>query len=38
MLRYNKNRDAYELNIIEDQLCGAPAVAQGSDTGTVSQD
>ncbi len=38
MLRYNENLDAYELNITEDQLHGAPAVAQGWDTGIVSQD
>ena len=38
MLRYNENLDAYELNITEDQLHGAPAVAQGWDTGIVSRD
>jgi sporulation protein YlmC with PRC-barrel domain len=38
MLRYNENLDAYEMNITENQLRGAPAVAQGWDTGTVSRD
>jgi len=37
MLRYNENLDAYEMNITENQLRGAPAVAQGWDTGTVSR-
>jgi sporulation protein YlmC with PRC-barrel domain len=38
MLRYNENLDAYEMNITENQLRAAPAVAQGWDTGTVSRD
>jgi sporulation protein YlmC with PRC-barrel domain len=38
MLRYNENLDAYEMNITENQLRGAPVVAQGWDTGTVSRD
>jgi hypothetical protein len=38
MLRYNENLDAYEMNITENQLRGAPAVAEGWDTGTVSRD
>jgi PRC-barrel domain len=38
MLRYNENLDAYELNITEDQLRGAPALAEGWDTGIVSRD
>jgi len=38
LLRYNENLDAYELNITEDQLRGAPAVVQGWDTGIVSRD
>ena len=38
MLRYNENLDAYEMNITEDQLRGAPAVGQGWDTGTVNRD
>jgi hypothetical protein len=38
MLRYNESLDAYELNITEDQLHGAPAVAHGWDTGIVSRD
>src|SRR5271170_6346121 len=29
LLRYNENLDAYELNITEDQLRGAPAAVQG---------
>ena len=33
-----ENLDAYELNITEDQLRGAPAVVQGWDTGIVSRD
>lgn len=37
-LRYNENLDAYEMNITENQLRGAPAVAEGWDTGTVSRD
>jgi PRC-barrel domain len=38
MLRYNENLDAYEMNITENQLRGAPAAAEGWDTGTVSRD
>ena len=38
MLRYNERLDAYEMNITENQLQGAPAVAEGWDTGTVSRD
>ena len=38
LLRYNENLDAYELNITEDQLRGAPAVVQGWDNGIVSRD
>ncbi len=37
MLRYNENLDAYEMNITENQLRGAPAVGAGWDTGTVSR-
>jgi hypothetical protein len=33
VLRYNENLDAYELNIAEDQLRGAPALASGWETG-----
>jgi PRC-barrel domain len=38
MLRYNENLDAYEMNITENQLRGAPAIAQGWDTGIVNRD
>ena len=38
MLRYNENLDAYEMNITENQLRGAPAVGAGWDTGAVSRD
>ena len=38
LLRYNETLDAYEMNITENQLRGAPAIAQGWDTGTVSRD
>jgi len=38
MLRYNENLDAYEMNITENQLRGAPAIAQGWDSGIVSRD
>jgi sporulation protein YlmC with PRC-barrel domain len=38
VLRYNENLDAYELNVTENQLRGAPAVASGWDTGIVSRD
>ena len=33
MLGYNENLDAYEMNITENQLRGAPAIARGWDTG-----
>lgn len=38
LLRYNENLDAYELNVTEDQLRGAPAVTGGWETGTVNRD
>jgi PRC-barrel domain protein len=38
MLRYNEDLDAYEMNITENQLRGAPAIAPGWDTGIVSRD
>jgi len=38
VLRYNENLDAYELNVTENQLRGAPVVGSGWDTGTVSRD
>lgn len=38
VLRYNENLDAYEVNITENQLRGAPPAAGGWDTGTVSRD
>ena len=38
VLRYNERLDAYEVNITEDQLRGAPAPAQGWETGNVSRD
>lgn len=37
MLRYNESLDAYEMNITENQLRGAPAVDRGWETGTVSR-
>jgi sporulation protein YlmC with PRC-barrel domain len=37
MLRYNENLDAYEMNITENQLRGAPAVDKGWETGTVNR-
>ena len=37
VLRYNENLDAYELNLSEDQLRGAPSPARGWDTGTVDR-
>src|SRR3954471_16969089 len=33
VLRYNEDLDAYELNVTEDQLRGAPTPARGWDTG-----
>jgi hypothetical protein len=38
LLRYNERLDAYELSVTENQLRGAPPVASGWDTGTVSRD
>jgi PRC-barrel domain len=38
LLRYNESLDAYEVNVTEDQLRGAPAVARGWETGTVNRD
>src|SRR6201993_1017013 len=38
VLRYNENLDAYELNIAEDQLRNAPALATGWDTGEIGRD
>ncbi len=38
MLRYNENLDAYELNVTEDQLRHAPALASGWDTGAIGRD
>jgi hypothetical protein len=38
VLRYNENLDAYELNVTEDQLRGAPPATGGWDTGTVSRE
>ena len=37
VLRYNENLDAYELNITDQQLRGAPALASGWDTGTIDR-
>lgn len=38
VLRYSENLDAYEVNVTEDQLRGAPAVGGGWDTGAVNRD
>jgi PRC-barrel domain len=38
VLRYNENLDAYEVNITENQLRGAPPPASSWETGTVSRD
>ena len=37
VLRYNEDLDAYELNVTEDQLRGAPAPVRGWDTGVVDR-
>ena len=37
VLKYNEDLDAYELNVNEDQLRGAPAPERGWDTGTVDR-
>jgi len=37
VLRYNENLDAYELNVTDDQLRGAPALASGWNTGSVDR-
>jgi hypothetical protein len=37
VLRYNDDLDAYELNVTEAQLKGAPSPARGWDTGTVDR-
>ena len=34
VLRYNENLDAYELDVADEQLRGAPTLATGWDTGT----
>lgn len=38
VLRYNPELDAYELNVTEDQLRNAPALATGWDTGVIGRD
>ena len=37
ILRYNEDLDAYELNVTNEQLRGAPALASGWDTGSVDR-
>ena len=37
VLKYNEDLDAYELNVTEAQLEGAPTPARGWDTGTVDR-
>ena len=37
VLKYNEDLDAYELNVTEDQLRGAPAPERGWDTGAVDR-
>ena len=37
VLRYNEDLDAYELNVTEDQLRGAPAPSSGWDAGVVDR-
>jgi hypothetical protein len=38
LLRYNERLDAYELNVTEDQLRNAPALAGGWDAGGIGRD
>ena len=38
MLRYNKDLDAYELNVTHDQLRRAPALDTGWESGIVGRD
>jgi len=38
VLRYNEDLDAYELNMADDQLRRAPALATGSESGIVGRD
>jgi hypothetical protein len=38
LLRYNVRLDAYELNVTDDQLRNAPALAGGWDTGSIDRD
>jgi hypothetical protein len=37
LLRYNERLNAYELNVTDDQLRNAPALAGGWDTGTIDR-
>ena len=37
VLRYNENLDAYELNVTDEQLRRAPALASGWDTGSLDR-
>ena len=37
VLRYNENLDAYELNLADEQLRGAPMPGSGWETGTVDR-
>ena len=37
VLRYNEDLDAYELNVTDDQLRGAPVLGSGWDTGRVDR-
>ena len=38
VLRYNERLDAYELNVVEDQLRNAPVLPTGWDTGGINRD
>jgi hypothetical protein len=37
VLKYNEDLDAYELDVADQQLRGAPKTASGWDTGTVDR-
>ena len=37
VLQYNEDLDAYELNVTDDQLRGAPVLGSGWDTGRVDR-
>ena len=37
LLRYNERLDAYELNVTDDELRGAPVMPGGWDTGSIDR-